>query len=97
MVNCSLRFVIATFRNVLLILLVIQLKVLVQFIRTTTLLMSTANALRMIELDEEWNDTTRVTSQFPNTDVGIWFDTLELSTPPVFKGWGAINECKFSF
>lgn len=39
-------------------------------------LMSTANALRMVELDEEWNETIHVTSQFPNTDVNIWFDTL---------------------
>jgi len=39
-------------------------------------LMSTAEPYRVIELDEEWKDTTNVTSQFPNTEVSIWFDTM---------------------
>ena len=54
-------------------------------------LMSTAEPYRMIELDEEWNDTTRVTSQFPNTEVSIWFDTMG-PNPSRLAGLGADHD-----
>lgn len=39
-------------------------------------LMTTTNTTVMVELDEAWNDTELKTSQYPNVDSNVWFDTM---------------------